>query len=419
MENVESALPRLEEHKSSNRILNRTVIVSALGYFVDTYDLILFSIVRVSSLKALGIPERDILRNGIYLINMQMFGMLLGGILWGVLGDRRGRVSVLFGSILLYSVANVANGFVTSVEGYALCRFFAGIGLAGELGAAVTLVSEVMTPRTRGYGTSIVAGVGVLGAVVGALVGDMFSWSVAYITGGFLGLALLLLRFGIFESGMFSRTRATHLRRGRFLDLFRRRELFVRYLRSIALGLPTWFVIGILMTFSPELSKAVGVQGEVSAGKAIMFSYIGLSLGDLASGFLSQMLQARKRTALLFIAMTAVFVACYGALTGLSLGQFYFLCGILGFCAGYWAVFMMLAAEQFGTNLRATVTTTVPNFVRGAVVPITLGFQFLTGHVGLLAAAMTVGAICLLVSFVAGLGTQETYGRDLDFVETH
>ncbi|MBM4361935.1 MAG: MFS transporter [Deltaproteobacteria bacterium] len=402
---------------TSSRNVVLTVLVAALGYFVDIYDLILFSIVRTKSLASLGLQGDALLDRGVLLLNMQMIGMLIGGVLWGVLGDRRGRLSVLFGSIFMYSAANIGNGLVQSVEQYAVLRFVAGIGLAGELGAGITLVSEVMTKETRGYGTTLVASVGILGAVVAALVGDSFSWRTAYFVGGGMGLALLLLRVGLFESGMFESARTREAARGDFFLLFRSAARARRYLSIIFMAVPIWYVIGILVTFSPEIAKALGTEPLPQAGRAVLFCYIGLSLGDLASGALSQVLRSRRRVIALFLGLTALGVALYFTLGGASLVGFYAICGVLGFAAGYWAVFVTMASEQFGTNIRATATTTAPNFVRGAVVLLTLSFRALVGPLGVVGAAVAVGVATLAVAVIALGSLEETYGKDLDFVE--
>jgi putative MFS transporter len=402
-------------------LLSPVVIVSALGYFVDIYDLILFSIVRKKSLLDLGVPEAQLLEQGVFLINMQMIGMLLGGLVWGVLGDKKGRLSVLFGSILLYSLANIANGYVTNLDQYAALRLIAGIGLAGELGAAVTLVSESMSKETRGYGTTLVASVGVLGAVLAAWIGDRYSWQTAYIIGGVLGLALLVLRISVVESGMFEQVRSQQgVQRGDVKLLLSSGERVLRYLACIAVGVPIWFVIGILITFSPELGKELGVGGAVKAGRAVMMAYIGLSLGDLASGLLSQFLRSRRGAILIFLGITAVFSMVYLNVQGLSEAQFYGICLLLGVGSGYWAMFVTVASEQFGTNLRATVTTTAPNFVRGAVVPLTLTFQTLSASGGLTLrqSAWVVGALSLALAVVGVLRLKESFARDLDYLET-
>jgi putative MFS transporter len=399
-------------------VLIPPVIVGALGYFVDIYDLLLFSIVRVPSLKSLGLEGKELLDMGVYVINMQMIGMLIGGIFWGILGDKKGRISVLFGSIFLYSIANLANAFVTDVETYGWLRFIAGIGLAGELGAAITLVSEVMPKEIRGYGTSVVAAVGLLGAVLAGIIGENFSWQTAYIIGGVLGLLLLFTRIRILESGIFSHVQKdTSVKKGDFLMLFSSRDRFFRYIQCILIGVPIWFVIGILVTFSPELSRALNVQGEVTGGYAILYTYVGLAVGDLLSGFLSQGFKSRKKIVGGFMLMTAVFMAIYLTSSGMSAGLFYGICVFLGVGTGYWALFVTIASEQFGTNIRATVTTTVPNFVRGSVVPVTLLFQYLSESMGLVQSAMWVGTLSLTIASIALWKMKETFGKDLNYLE--
>ena len=400
-----------------NKIVFPVVLLAALGYFVDIYDLILFSIVRVKSLKAIGVPDQELLSQGVLLLNMQMGGMLLGGILWGILGDKRGRLSVLLGSIGLYSLANIANGFVHTVDAYAVWRFIAGVGLAGELGAGITLVSEVMPKETRAYGTMIVSVVGILGAVVAALIGDLFDWRMAYFVGGALGIGLLLLRIKASESGMFHQIKTTSVQRGNLLVIFKSRPNILKYLRCILIGIPLWFVIGILVTFSPEFGKALNMSQVPQASKAVMFAYIGLSLGGLASGSLSQIWSSRKKAVAVFMLLNALFMGLFLFCPTQSLGIFYLFCMGLGFASGYWAVFVTIAAEQFGTNIRSTVATTVPNFVRGSVVPLTLSFQSLKNSYGIINAGWILALFCVLVALWALVGLAETHGKDLDYVE--
>jgi hypothetical protein len=393
------------------------VLVAALGYFVDIYDLILFAIVRVESLLDIGVAEADLLAEGVLLLNMQMSGMLVGGILWGVLGDRRGRLSVLFGSIAMYSIANIANGFVNSVEAYAVWRFIAGIGLAGELGAGVTLVVETMSKRTRGYGAMIISAVGIMGAVVGALVGDVFSWRVAYFVGGAMGIALLILRIGVAESGMFEQVKQADISRGNFFMLFRTAKRRMRYLAVILMGVPLWYVVGILVTFAPEFGRAMGMVEAPVAGQAILYCYTGISLGSLLLGTLSQVWKTRTGVVRIAMLSTAVFIAVYFIAASTSLWFFYAVCFMLGLSCGYWAVFVLMASELFGTNLRATATTTVPNFVRGSVVPVTLLFQWLAFYLGIQGSAIVIGALTLVVGFLMLNRLEDTYGKDLDYVE--
>jgi MFS family permease len=399
-------------------IFSLPVIVAALGYFVDIYDLVLFSIVRVPSLKSLGLSGQELIDSGVFLLNMQMAGMLIGGIIWGILGDRKGRLKIMFGSIFLYSIANMVNGMVHSLPAYAALRFIAGIGLAGELGAGITLVSEVLHRSIRGYGTMLVASVGVSGAILANVIANAYDWRKAFIIGGVLGLLLLIARVSVAESGMFRamQDRAA-VARGNFLALFSERKRFLRYLNSILIGVPIWYVVGILITFSPEFAKTLGTTGPVSAGTAVMFCYLGLVFGDLSSGLLSQAWRSRKKVVLLYMFLTIAGIALFFLQGARSPEFFYGVCFVLGFAIGYWAIFVTVAAEQFGTNLRATVATTVPNFVRGMVVPITLLFQSFRASLGLQGGALAVGALCVAAGFLALLALEETFHKDLDYYE--
>ena len=399
------------------KLFSIPVIVAALGYFVDIYDLLLFSIVRIPSLKGLGVATEELFDKGEFLLRVQMGGLLVGGIIWGIMGDKRGRLSVLFGSILLYSLANLANGFVTSVDQYALLRFIAGIGLAGELGAGITLVSEVLPTRLRGYGTTLVATIGLLGAVLANVVAKNFDWQIAYFIGGGLGLLLLIARVSVFESGMFLTLKQQTVERGNFISLFTNGNRFKRFMNCILIGLPIWFTIGILITFSPEFAIAIGLTEPIVAGDAVMFSYLGLAAGDMSSGVLSQWFRSRKKIVFVFILLTLIFIIVFLYPPIISKAFFYITCFCLGFGIGYWALFVTIAAEQFGTNLRSTVATSVPNFIRGTVVPLTLGFKFLRDELGVIMGAIIVGVITIAIAFLALQSLTETFGRDLDYVE--
>lgn len=392
--------------------------MAALGYFVDIYDLILFSIVRVASLKSLGIPDDQMLDTGVLLLNMQMGGMLLGGILWGILGDKRGRISVLFGSIFLYSAANIANGFVQDVSMYALLRFIAGIGLAGELGAGITLVSEVMPKHKRGYGTMIVASIGVMGAVAAALIVDLTEWRTSYFIGGGMGLLILLLRVGVYESGMYNSIKqAKDIGKGQFIKLFTDKNRFLKYLYCILIGLPLWFVVGILITFSPEFGKAFGITEPISAGKSVMYCYIGLVFGDILSGTLSQYWKSRKKTLYYFLVATLATISIYLFFNTFGVVYFYGVCIAIGISVGYWVIFVTNASEQFGTNLRSTVATSVPNLIRGSVIPLTTLFQLLKPVMGIKYGAFAIGVVTILIALWATRKLEETYGKDLDYTE--
>ncbi|MCS6905216.1 MAG: MFS transporter [Bacteroidia bacterium] len=415
---------------SLHKGVSTAITVSALGYFVDIYDLVLFGVVRIDSLKGIGVPAANITREGEFLLNIQMIGLLIGGIIWGILGDKKGRLSVLFGSILLYSLANLANAFINDLVSYAILRFIAGVGLAGELGAGVTLVSELMSIKTRGWGATIIASFGALGAVVAGAVAtidwqlEFANWRMAYLIGGIMGLALLMLRIGVYESGMFQEMKESKVKKGNFLQLFYNKSSFVRYLRCILIGVPIWFVIGILIFQSKEFSESLGLPPIVPAF-TIMAAYAGLTAGDLLSGIISQSLGSRKKAVLAFLIFSAILIVYYLNLPGATPTQFYILCFLMGCGTGYWAMFMMIAAEQFGTNIRATVTTTVPNFVRGSVVPVTWLFQLFRDGVfaGIkganIPAAAIVGIVVMSLAFWALYKMEETFGKDLNYLEIH
>ncbi len=396
-------------------LLQPAVLVGALGYFVDIYDLLLFQIVRVKSLASLGITSDQA---GLQLYNWQMAGMLVGGVLWGILGDRKGRRILLFGSIALYSTATLANAFVHSFEAYAFWRVLAGIGLAGELGGSMALVSEILPREVRGYGTMIVTTVGVFGAVVASLTAWKLDWRMTYGIGGGLGFLLLALRVGVMESAMFERAQAQgDIRRGNFLSLFTNVSRLRRYLCCIFIGLPLWYAVGIVVALCPTFAAELHIQGTVTPGGGVLWAYFGLTVGDFLTGTLSQVWRSRKKVVASGLVVSSIFLGLYFNAFGRSADAFYAIIFGLGVGLGYWAVFATMAAEQFGTNLRATTATTVPNFVRASLIPISWLFQALRGSYAALPAAEMTGAICILIAFAALFGLRETYGIDLDYVE--
>ncbi len=430
--------PATPSEPQNKNIFNRLVIIAALGYFVDIYDLVLFNVVKRESLEyiqqlhGIAINIKD---TGIFLFNCQMAGMLIGGILWGIWGDKRGRISVLFGSIILYSVANIINAFTFDITTYAFVRVLAGIGLAGELGAGITLVAETMDKEKRGFGTMIIVTFGALGAVLAGLVGTeghyvaawltevtgyaFQNWQVVYLIGGTLGLLLLILRVGAFESGMFTALKHTEAKKGDFLSLFKSRDNALKYLNCILIGLPIWYIIGILVSLSQDVfGKELGITGIVN-GKAVMYAYIGLSVGDLISGLLSQLMRSRKKVVFIYLIASTLLVLYFVFFSkGISLPTYYLICFLLGAASGYWAIFVTIASEQFGTNIRSTVTNTVPNFVRGAVLPITYSFTLISGLTTNLTGALIVGMICIGLAWFATMRIKETFAKDLNYIET-
>ncbi len=405
---------------TQKKILNAAVIVAALGYFVDVYDLILFSIVRIPSLKDLGLSGDALTTTGLNLLNVQMIGMLLGGIIWGVLGDKRGRLSVLFLTILLYSVANILNGMVHTLNQYYICRFFAGIGLAGELGIGITLVSEVMSKENRGIGTTIVSSIGIAGAVAGFLVSDLFNWRIAYYFGGGMGLMLLVLRLIMYESGMYAKLKISNVKKGSFISLFNNKKRFIKYLKCILIGVPVWYIIGLLVTLAPEFASQEGlnIDGNIVAGKAVMYHYIGASIGAFLTGMLSQYIKSRKKALIISLFTLTLTLVWFFLSSGVTEITFYLILLVIGIPNGYWSVFITTAAEQFGTNLRATTTTTIPNFVRGATVLVTTAFNyFKSSSIGILGAGIAVGVVVLALAIYSSFTIEESYHKDLDYYE--
>lgn len=402
-------------------LLSLPVFVAALGYFVDVYDLLLFTIVRQTSVMSIGSTAETIIVDSAHIINWQMSGLLIGGILWGVLGDKKGRLKVLFGSILLYSVANILTSFVQNVDQYAYCRFIGGIGLAGELGAGITLVSEMLPKHKRGIGTSMVAGIGLFGAVFAYFTFKYTNdWRLCYQIGGVLGFFLLILRVKVAESFMFESVKLSKLAKGNFFMFFQNKKRFVKYITAILIGLPTWFVIGVLINYSNKFASSLYGINLIDSGRSIMLAYIGIASGDLLIGYVSQYFKSRKKALMLFYILSIIGMILFFSPFNNNDSRMYLICAFLGFSTGYWAIFNQMAAEQFGTNLRATAATTIPNMVRGALPLINFLFlDILQKKLGwdIVQSGMFTGAIVMVITLVAYFFTEETYHKDLDYME--
>ena len=402
-------------------LLSLPVFVAALGYFVDVYDLLLFTIVRQTSVMSIGSTAETIIVDSAHIINWQMSGLLIGGILWGVLGDKKGRLKVLFGSILLYSVANILTSFVQNVDQYAYCRFIGGIGLAGELGAGITLVSEMLPKHKRGIGTSMVAGIGLFGAVFAYFTFKYTNdWRLCYQIGGVLGFFLLILRVKVAESFMFESVKLSKFEKGNFFMFFQNKKRFVKYITAILIGLPTWFVIGVLINYSNKFASSLYGINLIDSGRSIMLAYIGIASGDLLIGYVSQYFKSRKKALMLFYILSIIGMILFFSPFNNNDSRMYLICAFLGFSTGYWAIFNQMAAEQFGTNLRATAATTIPNMVRGALPLINFLFlDILQKKLGwdIVQSGMFTGAIVMMITLIAYLFTEETYHKDLDYME--
>ncbi len=402
-------------------LLSLPVFVAALGYFVDVYDLLLFTIVRQPSVMAVGATAESIIVDSAHIINWQMSGLLIGGILWGVVGDKQGRLKVLFGSIVLYSVANILTSFVQTVDQYAYCRFIGGIGLAGELGAGITLVSEMLPKNKRGIGTSMVAGIGLFGAVFAYFTYQYTKdWRLCYQIGGGLGVFLLILRVRVAESFMFESVKLANVQKGNFLQFFKSYARFSKYIKAILIGLPTWFVIGVMVNYSNKFATHLYGDNLIDSGRSVMFAYIGIAFGDLLIGYVSQYFKSRKKALLVFYSLSVVGMVLFFSSVNANDTRMYAICCFLGFSTGYWAIFNTMAAEQFGTNLRATAATTIPNMVRGALPLINFLFlDILQKSLGwtIVQSGILTAVIVMSVTMIAFVFTEETYHKDLDYLE--
>lgn len=402
-----------------DKMVALTILVAAFGYFVDVFDLLLFNILRIPSLKDLGVPETQLLNQGVLLLNAQMAGLLLGGFLWGMAGDKFGRLSVLFGSIVLYSVGNVANAFVQNVEQYAILRFITGIGLAGELGVGVTLASELLPRGLRGLGTTFIATIGVLGATAAGILVNFVTWREAYVVGGLMGFLLLALRMGVRESGMYKKIeqQGDNVKRGNILMFFRKWDLFRRYAAVLLVGAPTWCVVGVFITFAPEFAADFKMPEMPTAANAVLYCYIGLAIGDMLTGLISQYLKSRRKSIFISLAFLSLVMAAFALIEPQTLFQYYAFCLLLGVGAGYWCMFVQIGAEQFGTNLRATASTSAPNVARGLAIPITLAFRAFIPFAGVMGGGLLVFAIVMALAFLGVYMVRETFHDDLDYVE--
>ncbi len=406
-------------------VFNIAVVVAALGYFVDIYDLLLFTIVREPSLRDLGVNMLDgkaVLASSAKIINWQMVGLLIGGIVWGIMGDRKGRLSVLFGSIILYSVANFVTGYVQNTDQYAYARFVAGIGLAGELGAGITLVSELLPRAKRGIGTSLVAGIGLFGAVFAYFTYKFTNdWRLCFKIGGGLGIALLFLRISVSESGMFKEVRQQNISRGNLLMFFTNGQRFKKYILAILIGLPTWYVIGILVNYSNRFATAFYGNNKIESGRAIMYAYAAIAIGDISVGLVSQYFKSRKKALYLFYLFTILSgILFFGGVIRTDTWM-YIACALLGFSTGFWAIFVTMGAEQFGTNLRATAATTIPNMVRGALPLINLMFLDLFQQSwgwDIVKSGIVTGVIVMTITLISAYFTEETFHKDLNYIES-
>ena len=437
-----------------NRTVALSVLAAALGYFVDLFDIVIFGVVRVASLADLGLEGAQITEWGIRLINLQMLGMLIGGFAWGLIGDRYGRRFALLATIFVFSIANIANAFVDNTLQYAVLRLLAGFGLAGELGAGIALVTELLPEKRRGYGTTIVSFLGLVGALTAAFVGSQFDWRTAYLVGGVMGLVVMALRFvGMAESALFEKQRDSGTSTARHAVLMliaapliaalsallwgppwlawllgalaavaalatSRRDFVMRFYAVAAVGVPIWYCSALFVNLGPEYGRVLALEGfdpRTFVATVLAWQATGLALGSALTGVASEWLRSRQ----------AVLWACLGALLVLvallmqtrSVASYAYVMFAIGLFQGYWTAFITMSAEQFGTGVRATVASSIPNIVRAMTVPVTLSVSGLATGTSWVTATYAVGAIVFALALVALATLRETWGKDLDYVE--
>lgn len=400
---------------STDKIMNATVLVTALGYLVDVYDMIIFYVLRRTSLMDLGIEGEALTDIGMTMINMQMIGLILGGIFFGILGDKIGRKKCLLGSILVYSLATLACAFVQNVDHYTWLRFIAGFGLAGEVGIGVALITEAMGQKKRGMGVTLFAFIGIGGAVIAGIAAELMDWRTCYIVGGVAGLLLLLTRVLLMESGLFETTKASGIERGNFLRLIKEPKLGLRYLCCILIGMPIMFVIGVPWALGPEIGEAMGMLFAVKASLTMGIGYAGMMVGDVVAGLISQKLGSRRKTVFIFIIIASISIGAFLMQRELSLFDYYVFCAWLGFTIGYWVNLITIAAEQFGTNLRATVAASVPNLARATLVPMNLLLGWLKPEHGILTSAGIVAVLAVVIALLALTQIRETFHEDMNY----
>jgi MFS transporter, putative metabolite:H+ symporter len=402
----------------SNKALALGIIVSALGFFVDLYDIMALGAVGEASLKSIGITDKALLEKGVTTLqNWQMGGMVIGGFLWGIIGDKYGRLKVLFGSIILYSLFTLLNAFVLNLNQYVICRFIAGIGLAGELGAGITLVSEQMQKEKRGLGPAIIAGFGVLGAIVAVFISKIYNWQTVFIVGGVLGFCLLILRVGVVESGLFKITQHTKVSKGNFLIILRNKNYLKKFICILLVGIPGWYANGILIQLTPYVSESMGMTVIPSKGTVIIYFFIALCVGDIMGGVISQWLKSRKKSIYLFLSLHAVMLLLFFTIGKTSVQVYYTIFAGIGFSVGFVIQLFTLAAENFGTNIRTLVTSSGLNLVRAWVIPCSLAYTWLNNNFTILKwqSAAAIGFVAIVLALFALRQLDETFDNDLEF----
>jgi MFS family permease len=393
------------------------ISVAALGYFVDLYDMLIFSSERVEALGSIGVAKQKMGEVGLMLQNYQMLGLVIGGFLFGILADKFGRLRVLFASILLYSVANIGNAFVTNVPAFAVARLIAGIGLAGELGVALSWISESLKPQQRTIATTIVSAFGLLGGVVAAIMATHFHWQTSYMIGGIMGLVLLAFRVSLNESKLFEQTRQSSAKKGNLFQLLSNKKQLKKFVLCVLSGAPAFVLLSIYVTLAPEFGAAFGITEQISVAHGIMVFLIVFAMSDVACGLLSKIMRKRKTPLLIFACLQILSIGYYLLVPPQTVEAFYFRCMLLGFSAGYWGILITNSLEQFGTNIRATVATSTPSLIRGMTIPASIFFTVVSKQTSLVTAGAIVGFSLVAISIVSILLLDDKFENDLNFME--
>ena len=392
-----------------------TVLVVALGYFIDAYDLLIFSAVRKVSLMDLGVAETDTLNIGISLLNFQLIGLMIGGVLWGILADKFGRKTILFSSILIYSISNIANSYISSVDMYYWLRFIAGIGLAGELGVGISLITENIAKERRTVSTTVVSFFGMLGAATGGWLGSVFHWQTCFLIGGFAGFLLLLLRLNVEESHMYLGIKDSKVKKGNILLILKNPKSLITYFFCTLAGSSSFLFIGMFIQSTPEFGKIFNIS--VTAGVALVWYYVGASISEVIAGILSKLLKERKAPIYIFYAISLLAIVIFCVHTPSSPRIYYIHCSLLGFGLGWWSMLITLSAELFGVNTRATAATSIPTFARAWNIPFTSVFKNNIPKLGILNSAFAVGVIVIALAIISATTIKETFENEANFIE--
>jgi MFS transporter, putative metabolite:H+ symporter len=381
------------------------------GYFIDIFDLVLFSTLRISSFEELKITDPTYWT--VVFFNLQMTGILVGGIFWGKMADIKGRSWSFMGTILVFSIANIINGLTSSLTVYGICRFIAGFGLAGEMGSGIALICEKVPDEKRSLYLGFVSSLGCIGAVLSGWLGDIVYWRYLFIGSGFAGILLTLLRKNLLEPDLFRKTATLNIPRGQWKTLFQSPPDLIRFILLIFLGIPMWYIIGILWSFSTEMTSTIGLN-IFTSGQAILWGYVGVWMGDMLMPFVSQFLKSRIFTIQICLIMMLLGVIYLFQFQPHSLLSFQLTHIFLGFTIGYWAVYATLCGESFGTNIRALTSTSLPSLIRFSSIPMMIIYQYGRDE-NELNIALGMGLTVLCISMITTYFIKDTFQKDIDF----